>query len=291
MERTGSVQMIACHLTYPAWLEAFNHYSNLLLVVVTLAYVVLTWRSNRALRESQSRVARSHHLEDIKANVVTPLLNWLEEAISCLSAIGTRYLTDVQPISDSHNISIGYRLCPRRIQVENLSGELLDDASEHHFPEELSQYKAFQQVLENLFDDIYEFSNECCEEIRRFVALPHLTSINRNGKFESIEELVHACLLPILAGVEPFFNLRGASPDAEKAVFIHTYPAAIAADSEENIKRWLPEAIQLIKDQWKAKKFPRRIADMKEDAASLRGAVQSVGFMQEIPGNCKYIGL
>ncbi len=273
------------------WLARhLNEYANLLLVILTAVYVVLTWRSLQELRASQTRIARTQHLSDIKEYVVAPLQRWLQEVLDTLSGTGTRPLTLIQAISGENNLPVGIELYPQRIPIDNLSEHLLEDAAKIHFREELKQYNAVRQILESLFRDICASSKECCVELRKSATLPRLASVNRTGNFESFEELVHGCLPYLLIGIDPHDRLHYTNVEARTCVFIHTQIAAVAADSQENIDRWLPEAIQTVKDEWREKKFTSRITDVRESAQSLQKAIQSISFVQEIPGKCKYIG-
>lgn len=267
-----------------------NEYANLLLVIVTAVYVRLTWRNLQEFRDSQTRIARTQHLSDIKENVVAPVLCWLQEVLDTLSGTGTRPLTVIRAISRDNNIQVGMELYPRRIAIDNLSEHLLEDAAKTHFPDEFKRYVGVRHDLESLFLDICTSSKECCTEIRKSVNLPRLSSVNRTGKFESFEEFVHACLPYLLVGVEPQYRLQYTHLATETDVFMQTSMAAIAANSEENIGRWLPEAIQTVKEEWSEKKFTSRITDVRESARSLQKTIQSVSFVQEIPGKCKYIG-
>lgn len=273
------------------WLaRLLNEYANLLLVIVTVIYVCLAWLNLKAFQESQSRPARSQHLSDIKEYVVGPLLSWLDDVVNALSGVGTPYLTSVEFINNDGNIPIGMELHPRGFRLSNHSAALLDDAAKAHFPEEFKKYNSFRQILESLLLDICTSSKECCVEIRTSLDLPRLASVNRIGRFESMEEFVHACLPYFLVGNEPLYHLQHTNLGSDMTVFIQTHMPAIAADSEENIQRWLPAAIQTINHKWTANRFTSRITDVREDARSLQKAIQGISFVQEIPGKCKYIG-
>ena len=273
------------------WLAGvLNEYANLLLVIVTVAYVRSAWLNLKAFQESQTRPARTQHLSDIKEYVAGPLLSWMDDVVNALSGVGTPYLTSVEFINNDDDIPIGVELRPRRFQLSSHSEALLDDAANAHFPGEFTKYKSFRQILESLLLDICASSKECCVEIRTSVDLPRLASVNRIGKFESMEEFVHACLPHLLVGNEPQYHLQHTNLGPEMTVFIQTYMPAIAADLEEHIRRWLPAAIQTINEKWTAKRFTSRITDVRESARSLQKTIQGISFVQEIPGKCKYIG-
>ena len=58
---------------FSGFLDLLNRYSNILVALATLVYVVLTYRMLRALRRESTRELRLRHLQDIKEKVVQPL--------------------------------------------------------------------------------------------------------------------------------------------------------------------------------------------------------------------------
>jgi len=62
-------------------LRFLNQYSNLLLVLVTIAYVWLTQRTLRALKEASLREREALHLEEIKLRVINPILTWIDGTV------------------------------------------------------------------------------------------------------------------------------------------------------------------------------------------------------------------
>jgi hypothetical protein len=272
-------------------LDALNAYANLLLVIVTIVYVVLNYKSLAAFRDSQLKGSQSRHLDEIKVHVVDPILLWLNEIIDTLAGLGTSFLTTVEWVEDDNRIPRRMKCRPRRFPVNNLSESLLEDAQRAHFPDEIRKYKSFKHISEQLFEDIYSFANECCEALKTTTDLPRLNSINREERFASLDELVHACLPYLLLGEKPKYGLEEAYPTTLMMVRVHNYPAyPVAGDSQVELERWLPRAIDLIQEGWRTRKFTGRITDVRASAEALRDEIQSIQFMQELTGRCKFVG-
>src|SRR5260370_7659197 len=65
-----------------SWITSFvdwlNRYASLLLVIITAVYAYLTWKTLKVLERSNLREREAQHLGDIKTQVVSPILQWLE---------------------------------------------------------------------------------------------------------------------------------------------------------------------------------------------------------------------
>src|SRR3984885_8761539 len=97
--------MIASVLSYPVWLENLNHYSNLLLVVLTaasvgttIAYVVLTRKNLKEFQRSIRQERAAKHLDDIREHVVSPIHNWVEVVSQTLAGTGSYNLLRLEQL-------------------------------------------------------------------------------------------------------------------------------------------------------------------------------------------------
>src|SRR5713101_4775739 len=143
-----------------------NRYANLLLTIITAVYAYLTWKTLKALERSSLRDREAPHLADIKTQVVSRILQWLDFAV-----VGRLRGRD-----DSVGImsAIGYELslhAPRQLyppnlqMIEGFSPDLYEHAMQDHFIQ-LHKYKAFRQMAEQLFGTLAEFGNRRCAEIQ-----------------------------------------------------------------------------------------------------------------------------
>jgi hypothetical protein len=62
-------------------LDWLNRYANLLLAIITAIYVYLTWKTLKTLERSNLKDREAQHLTDIKTQVVSPILQWLEISV------------------------------------------------------------------------------------------------------------------------------------------------------------------------------------------------------------------
>jgi hypothetical protein len=155
-----------------ALLDWLNRYANLLLAIITAVYVYLTWKTLKALERSSLRDREAKHLADIKAQVVTPILRWLDfgvveklrgrgDPLGIMSALG------YEPSPHAPR-----QLYPPYLQmIEGFSPDLYEHAMQEHFTQ-LHKYKAFREMIEQFFGTLAGFGNKCCAEIQALTSLP-----------------------------------------------------------------------------------------------------------------------
>jgi hypothetical protein len=279
---------------YPTWLEFLNHYSNLLLVILSLAsvvttivYVVLTRQNLVAFQRSIRREREAKHLDDVREHVVSPIVGWIDVVFATLSGVGSYHLIKLQRSDTSPREP--WQICSTTFPIVEFHAQLYSDAVQKHFPRELTKYDSFRNVLGALLDDIAAFGRSCCEELWKATELPPPNVFDRTIPFVSFEEIVQAWLRFAVCGLEPVFFCQGGTDNA-RGLFMQGNPVAMATDLEENITVWLPRAFRLLDDRWKHEKLGSRVAETRRDAELLRVTMLDIHFAQNLSGDCKYLG-
>jgi len=281
--------------SYPTWLEFLNHYSNLLLVILSLAsvvttivYVVLTRKNLIAFQRSIRREREAKHLDDIREHVVSPIVGWIGLVYETLSGVGSYNLVKLQR-SDAKPQE-PFEICSMTFPMLDFHAQLYSDAIQKHFPKELPKYESFRNVLSSLLDDIAAFGRTCCEELWQTTELRPPNVFDRTIPFVSFEEIVQAWLRFGVCGLEPGYSCQGGTGNA-RGLFMQGNSVALATDLEENITVWLPKTFKLLNERWKHEKLGNRVAETLRDAELLRVAMLDIHFAQSLCGDCKYLGL
>jgi uncharacterized protein YkwD len=74
------------------------------------------------------------------------------------------------------------------------------------------------------------------------------------------------------------------------AVWFNGTQAAIAQDTEENLKERMPESIEFVTQQWKDSNLGHRIDLLRRRFEKLRAAIVEIDLYQTLPGGCKHLG-
>lgn len=65
---------------------------------------------------------------------------------------------------------------------------------------------------------------------------------------------------------------------------------AIAQDTEDNLKEWVPESIEFVTQQWKDSNLGHRTDLLGRRFEKLRAAIVQIDVYQTLPAACKYLG-
>jgi hypothetical protein len=65
---------------------------------------------------------------------------------------------------------------------------------------------------------------------------------------------------------------------------------AIAQDTEENLKEWIPGSIEFVTQQWKDSNLGHRMDLLRRRFEKLRAAIVEIDLFQTLPVGCKYLG-
>jgi uncharacterized protein YkwD len=65
---------------------------------------------------------------------------------------------------------------------------------------------------------------------------------------------------------------------------------AIAQDTEDNLKEWVPESIEFVTQQWKDSNLGHRTDLLRGSFEKLRAAIVEIDLYRTLPAACKYLG-
>jgi len=263
-----------------------NQYANLLLAIITGVYVYLTWKTLKALERSGLRDLENKHLADIKAQVVTPMLRWLDFGVMEKlrgrdDAVGIMYALGYEP-----SFHAPRQLYPPNLQhIEGFSPDLYEHAKQEHFTQ-FHKYKAFREMVEQFFGTLAEFGNKCCSEIQALTSLPRYDG-DRNKNYFDCEGAVQFCLREIVGGREPRFYIN-----TDKGVSTATTAYSsegVARGPDEEVKKWLDQSTKLIEKSWGDARLRERIQLTLDDAEKLRDTIRQIELTYALPKSCKYV--
>lgn len=271
-------------------LDWLNRYANLLLAIITAIYVYLTWKTLKALERSNLRDREAQHLADIKAQVVSPILQWLE--VSVLERLKARgQYGDPAMIMGLHHSSqesqfTQRRLYPANLIIDGLSPDLYEHAASEHFPQ-LRKYIAFKTMMEQLLGTFAEFGNNCCGDICQLTSLPTYTG-DRSKDLIDCEGIVLFFMREKIAGVEPKFYV--AAEHTGSAIVTSAYSSEVVARGpEQEILRWLEKSREVIEKRWNDGRIRERIQRTLADAETLRDSIRQVELTYALSRPCKYV--
>ena len=290
-----------------------NQYANLLLAVITAAYVWLTGRSVKALRQASFREREARHLQEIKDNVAQPILSWIEGTIGHRFVGGSPEILIVEGASDaiprqiSHTVDDPFtarrRLpTPRELEgpdplatwesteVGRISRFLYHHAKRDHFPKELGAFDPFLEEVRHLTADIISFANERSERITSS-EIPWATrSADENSMSEvaSPWQLTAECIRSFLQGkndpdireqhVPPFYSFYGT-----------LNRLIVKSTQREKPERWLKHSSEEIRTRWHDSDLPKRVRRLLSTAEGVRQSMQHILFTHSLDVDCELV--
>lgn len=267
------------------FLDWLNRYANLLLMIITAVYAYLTWKTLKALERSSLRDREAKHLADIKAQVVAPILQWLD--LSIVEKLRGRHDPVVIMTAIGHEPSLRAprQLYPPNLQmVEGFSPDLYEHATQDHFSQ-LRKYKAFREMVEQLFGTLAEFGNKCCAEMQKSTSLPPYDGDDTKNSVHC-EDVVQFCLRTIVGGNEPRFYTN--SEHGFTTVTTMYSSQAIARGPDEEVRKWLDQSKELIAKSWGDARLRERVQRTLDDAEKLRDTIRQIELTYALKP-CKYV--
>jgi hypothetical protein len=286
-------------LAFGRILEVLNTYANLLLVVITATYVWLTWRNLKALQRASLRERALRHLDDIKRDVVQPVLKWLEsEATRKLKGLPQPQLILVKTAAIPRTKpALGEPDYDWRRQLDHaledprvISGELFSHVKQIHFPKQLYEFEAFVGTLRQAASDSAAFARECADRIASSTGLQRAAATDNVGEAADSDTLVEVCFRDMVAG-RPRPQI-GMQVPAAGALQVHDIYSGrpLGRGLTAPTKAWVEGGVALFEDQWAKSGLPQRIRSLLETAASVHRTFEGLEFTYALPGDCEYIG-
>jgi hypothetical protein len=270
-----------------SWIASFldwlNHYANLLLAVITAVYVYLTWKTLKALERSSLREREAQHLTDIKAQVVSPILQWLELTVQTLRGLQDPVII-MTALGYEPSLQAPRQLYPAVLRIEGLSNDLYEHAMHDHFAM-LHKYQAFRALVEQLFGSLAKFGNKCCTDIQKLTSLPPFAGDHRQN-IVNCEGVVQFWLRTKIGGIDSDFYVHD---DYAGSTIVSTPYSSevIVRGSDKEVCQWLDDSKSLIETSWSAARLRERIQRTLDDADKLRDEIRQIELTYALKP-CKY---
>lgn len=278
-------------------IDALSRYANLLLVVITSAYVWLTWRNLKALQRASLRERELRHLEDIKNNVVRPFIRWLDEvAVPALK--GNILLVEVKwPAVPKPKVTLGefpYEF-PRQLDCaiskpEMTCGGLFLHAKQAHFTAQLGESEKFLGALWQLTSDFTALARKCAKRIADLTSLPRATETGNPPEFADSDTLVEVCLRDYLAGrPTPQIGMQVPAPGGLEVR--DTYRAKVLGKGPtEPTKAWVEKGDEMVRELLAKSGLLERVGQLLDVAGAVRRTLEELEFTYDLPSDCEYVG-
>jgi hypothetical protein len=280
-------------------IDTLNRYANLLLVVITAAYVWLTWRTLKALQRTSLREREVSHIDDIKRYVVRPVIAWLEsQAVPKLRDGLQLPLVLVKAVSVPRTrAGLGEPQCDWRLELTHTfedphvtSHELFAHVAQIHFPKQLREFEAFTGGLRQLASDCAAFSRNCADKIADSTRLRRSPAAANAPEFADSDTLVEVCLRDTIAGMpKPQVGFESPAAGALQVNDIY-HGRALGKGLTEPTKVWAEAGVAYFQEQWAKSKLPERIRDLSEAADAVHRTFEGLEFTFVLPSDCEYIG-
>jgi hypothetical protein len=251
----------------------------------TLAQLKVSQDTLKVLERSNLREREAQHLSDIKTQVVSPMLQWLDFGVVKRlrgrdDLVGIMAAPGYEPSPRAPR-----QLYPPYLQmVEGFSPDLYDHAMGEHF-ETLRKYQAFREKVEQFFGTLTEFGNRCCADIQKLTSLPSFDG-DTGKNFVNCECAIQFYLRAIVGGEElKFYDNR----DTKSRVVMSPYSnQMVARGPDEEIQKWVDRSKELFEKSWADSRLLERIQRTLDDADKLRDAIRQIELTYALKP-CKYV--
>jgi hypothetical protein len=281
-------------MTFLDWL---NRYANLLLVLVTGAYVWLTWQNIRALQRASLRERELRHLDDIKQYVIRPLIDWIDsEAVRKLTGQNPLIQVKSRPVPNRTKAlgewSYDY---PRQLEStleepRGISSSLLSHARKMHFHAQLTEFEAFRKTVAEVAFDCAALARGCADRSASSTSLRRAALEGREPESADSDTLVQICLRDIILG-HPKPQVGFQSTDGGILLVTDGYTGgAIARGPTEGVRSWAESGVARIQDEWVRSGLQGKIEALLKAAANVRETLEATEFTYALREECEYVG-
>jgi len=277
-------------------LDLLNRYGNLLLVIVTTAYVVLTWRNVKALQSASLREREQRHLQDIKQNVAEPLIEWIDsEALAKLSGrsplIQVKTLAVPNPKAPLGEWSFDYlrHLDSTLEEARGVSSALLTHTRQVHFRTQLLELEGFERTVRQAVSECVALARGCADRSASSTTLLRTAMDDRVTNAADSDSLVEICLRDILLGrPKPYIGFQ--SFGAGELQVRDGFSGRIIAKGPEGVARsWAENGVAQVQDEWAKSGLGRKMQALLEDAAGVRRTLEAIQFTYALLEDCEYV--
>lgn len=291
--------------------------TNILLVIVTTAYVWLTWQTLKALQKTSLREREARHLEDIKSAVIQPIVMWIAETV--VGRFTGREPPLLVPASENENarrqlvhqvddpLTARHRLVMARENPKlpdsiatwestdpgRISKFLFDHAKRNHF----AQLHLFDRLLRDVAEltgAIVDFANECANHLTHS-KIPSATTANAEKSMTewSNPHLIAAeCIHAFLRGEQApqLYDQDSLRSDGTFMSLANTHGQTVAlARKSEELRKWRDSAVATMRERWTTSGLPERVNNLLHAAGSVRSQIDQLNFTQSLATDCDLV--
>ena len=277
-------------------IDFLNRYANLLLACLTAIYVWLTSQMLKSMRHESRRDIRIRHLQDIKSDVVEPILVWFDNRVlpmlcGQLSFVSSTFTKTLRPNTDFGEPQYDSVLELVRLAVEFPNvGHLFFHAEQTHFRLQLEAVDSFRSDLEELWEEYLQLAKQCDQELSKLSALPIRTGIDYPKEFVDNRSLIALSQRYLTAGEWP--ELRREKTGASDGLLLRA-PAGsevLALGARRSVEEWAAVSRQRIEKRWNISDLDSKTKKVLAKARAARESVSRITHTYDLHGDCEYVG-
>jgi hypothetical protein len=290
-----------------------NYYANLLLVLITAVYAWLTWRSLRALRESTLRDREARHLQDVKDQVLQPIVSWIDDSVlDRFTGRKSPQLLAISTGSDGkrqicHTVQDPF-IGRQRLRVpgdpdvldplatwdstENgrISEFLYEHAKRNHFRRELSGFGQLLEDVRKITGTVVSLANRGAEDIvgSEIPQARNIDDENKLSEYTNPHLLAAACVESLLLGKSrPTTEIRS-FPGFYILVDAHNASLAKAINADK-LKLWCELAFEKVRGCRESIELSEAVRQLSMDASTVRQTVGQLMYTQTLGVDCELV--
>ncbi len=300
-------------------LHFLNQYANLLLVVVTVSYVFLTWRTLKALERASRKDLEVKHLEEIKNLVAEPVLGWLGGILNALGgrpwdnqpllAIGAEPTPKKEARLDESPWNYRWQIRPKATLWEpgakenlgSISGTggiwqtaICSDARSRHFRAQMSQLEAFLKEWQAFLSGVATFADNCARKLQGESGLSHMPTDGPGpDQFVNADYFVESCIRQLIGHAPLHFEFPATGAQSELvSVSERSSGGRNIAQARDRVllKGWVETSSEYVRARWQQAGFPERVRQLLEETQKVRQQIESITLTHFLPGSCEYVG-
>lgn len=279
-----------------------NQYASLLLVVLTAVYVVLNWRTLRALEKASLRDREAEHLQQIKSDVVQPILSWIGLTVTqrfsgkgspILAVFGQQLSHTVDdPFVGRQRLRTPFDgdapdelVTWTSLDADRISKPLYEHTKRDHFAPELRDFDQFLSEVRQVSGLFVAFANECAERIDKhpdregFPSQPGAT----------LQFVAECTWLHLQTGEWPTIIISHAQGPFGLALQLSGGSKFYPGAQPIKLERWGNFAVTEIQKRWRDESLGERTGNLLKRAKDVGCKVERLMLTHAIGVDCEFV--
>jgi hypothetical protein len=300
--------------------DSLNQYANLLVAVATISlavltgvYVRLTSQTLMALKETGLREREALHLQEIKDNVIQPIIFWISRTVferftgkgpQLLTISGgfngkaRQFISTVDdPFTGRHRLTTPFDPdVPDPLAIwdstesDRISKVLFDEAKGNHFSRELAEFDRLLEEVRHLTGRFIVLANESAKDIacQDIPQSPAFGSENARTEWTDPHGLVMDCIHSFLQGKENLSCELGTLPGFVLLGTSNNVPIGRAIQPDK-LKQWGDTSLKHMRKLLEHSDLAERVRNLLEHANSVRQSMEQLRFTHGLGVNCELV--